>query len=277
MAQDNDNTLRFPLNVEERPFIRFLIRTRNAETGRMNMDGGSKSINLFLPMDFQIQDGASFDTINLGAITAFENNRNKKASTNNELTTSKTRESQAIAAAVINQMSAGTLEGATKIGLVQGNVTSNNMSTATFSDMQIRNFNFNFQMMPTSEKESDIITKIENTFRKFMYPKKLGSGFALEYPPLFRITFHLPNGERNKYLPTIKDSYLTSLNTNYNQQGGNMYFKDGAPTDTSIGLTFQEQRQLTREDLYVDTDSLDDIEQVEIKAGSSYDELKIGG
>lgn len=277
MAQDNDNTLRFPLNVEERPFIRFLIRTRNAETGRMNMDGGSKSINLFLPMDFQIQDGASFDTINLGAITAFENNRNKKASTNNELTTSKTRESQAIAAAVINQMSGGTLEGATKIGLVQGNVTSNNMSTATFSDMQIRNFNFNFQMMPTSEKESDIITKIENTFRKFMYPKKLGSGFALEYPPLFRITFHLPNGERNKYLPTIKDSYLTSLNTNYNQQGGNMYFKDGAPTDTSIGLTFQEQRQLTREDLYVDTDSLDDIEQVEIKAGSSYDELKIGG
>jgi len=277
MAQDNDNTLRFPLNVEERPFIRFLIRTRNAETGRMNMDGGSKSINLFLPMDFQIQDGASFDTINLGAITAFENNRNKKASTNNELSTSKQRESQAIAAAVINQMSGGSLEGATKIGLVQGNVTSNNMSTATFNDMQIRNFNFNFQMMPTSEKESDIITKIENTFRKFMYPKKLGSGFALEYPPLFRITFHLPNGDRNKYLPTIKDSYLTSLNTNYNQQGGNMYFKDGAPTDTSIGLTFQEQRQLTREDLYVDTDSLDDIEQIEIKAGSSYDELKIGG
>jgi hypothetical protein len=277
MAQDNNNNLRFPLNVEERPFVRFLIRTRNQETGRMNMDGGSKAINLFLPMDFQIQDGASFDTINLGAITAFENNRSKKASSNNELTTQKTRESQAIAAAVINQMSGGSLEGATKIGLVQGNVTSNNMSTATFNDMQIRNFNFNFQMMPTSQQESDIITKIENTFRKFMYPKKLGSGFALEYPPLFRITFHLPNGDKNKFLPTIKDSYLTALNTNYNQQGGNMFFKDGAPTDTAIGLSFQEQRQLTREDLYTDTDSLDDIEQVTITADSSYDELNIGG
>ena len=97
-------------------------------------------------MDFQIADGASFDSINLGAITAFENFRKsgKENASDFANQSGKTRESQAIAAAVINQMSAGSLEGATQIGLVSNNVAVNNMSTSTFSDMQIRNFNFNF-------------------------------------------------------------------------------------------------------------------------------------
>lgn len=274
-----DNTLRFPHNVEDRPFVRFLIRERNKTTGRMNM-GASKSINLFIPMDFQIADGAQFDSINLGAITAFENFRKsgKENASDFANANGKTRESQAIAAAVINQMSAGSLEGATQIGLVSNNVAVNNMSTSTFSDMQIRNFNFNFQMMPSSEKETDTITKIENTFRKYMYPRKIGSGFALEYPPLFRISFHNPDGKQNKFLPTIKDSYLVGLNTNYNQQGGNMFFKDGAPTDTSVSLQFQEQRQLTREDLYVNTadGTLDDLETVEVKADQDYEGITFG-
>ena len=275
MSQDNENSLRFPLNVEDRPLVRFLIRTRVAKTGKMDM-GSSKSINLFLPMDFQIADGASYDSINLGAIKAFEENRQSEEQAR-ENVKGKDRESIAIAAAVLNQMTGGTLEGATQIGLVSNNVAVNNMSTATFNDMQIRNFNFNFQLMPTTEKESDIIRKIENTFRKFMYPRKIGTGFALEYPPLFRISFHTPDGKINKFLPTIKDSYLTSLNTNYNQQGGNMYFKDGAPTDTSISLGFQEQRQLVRQDLYIDDNDLDNVEQRRVLANTLYDELEIGG
>jgi len=275
MSQDNENSLRFPLNVEDRPFVRFLIRTRVAKTGKMDM-GSSKSINLFLPMDFQIADGASYDSINLGAIKAFEENRQTEEQVR-ENVKGKDRESIAIAAAVLNQMTGGTLEGATQVGLVTNNVAVNNMSTATFNDMQIRNFNFNFQLMPTTEKESDIIRKIENTFRKFMYPRKIGTGFALEYPPLFRISFHTPDGKINKFLPTIKDSYLTSLNTNYNQQGGNMYFKDGAPTDTSISLGFQEQRQLVRQDLYIDDNDLDNVEQRRVLANTLYDELEIGG
>ena len=195
MSQDNENSLRFPLNVEDRPFVRFLIRTRVAKTGKMDM-GSSKSINLFLPMDFQIADGASYDSINLGAIKAFEENRQTEEQVR-ENVKGKDRESIAIAAAVLNQMTGGTLEGATQVGLVTNNVAVNNMSTATFNDMQIRNFNFNFQLMPTTEKESDIIRKIENTFRKFMYPRKIGTGFALEYPPLFRISFHTPDGKIN--------------------------------------------------------------------------------
>jgi len=274
MSQDNENALRFPSNVKDRPFIRFLIRKREAETGRMDLGGGSRSINLFVPMDLQIADSANFDTINLGAISAF-----KSAVTSKENTDTNSRESIAIAAAVINQATAGTFDGANKVGLVSKNVASNNMTTATFNDMGIRNFNFNFQMMPSSQKESETITQIENTFRKFMYPKKIGAtGFALEYPPLFRITFHDPNGEINKYFPTIKDCYLTSLNTNYNQQGGNMFFKDGAPTDTSISLSFQEQRQLTREDLYHDIDDIKSAtpKRLDKDGNNAYDTLFIG-
>ena len=80
-----------------------------------------------------------------------------------------------------------------------------------------------------------------------MYAKREGE-FALKYPPLFRIKF-MKGKKVNEYMPFIFDSYLTGLTASYNNNA-NMFHKDGAPTDLTLALSFQEQRQLTRDDLY---------------------------
>ena len=59
-----------------------------------------------------------------------------------------------------------------------------------FTGTNLRSFAFSFKMIAESPDESDAIKNIENTFRKFLYPKKLtSSDFLLEYPPLFKIEF----------------------------------------------------------------------------------------
>ena len=97
-----------------------------------------------------------------------------------------------------------------------------------------------------------IAHKIENAFRKYMYPKERGTG-SLEYPPTFRIEF-MSGGKPNKYMPRIIDTYLTGMGANYNATGNAFHENDGvlgaAPTEIDLSMTFQEVRAITRDDLY---------------------------
>ena len=130
---------------------------------------------------------------------------------------------------------------------VKAGVALNNQSTLTYEGASIRTFELNFNLVASNSKEAETIRVIEHTFRKYMYAKREGE-FALKYPPLFRIKF-MKGKKVNEYMPFIFDSYLTGMNASYNNNA-NMFHKDGAPTDITIGLSFQEQRQLTRNDLY---------------------------
>jgi hypothetical protein len=94
---------------------------------------------------------------------------------------------------------------------------------------------------------------IENSFRKYMYPKSRGLG-ALEYPPTFRIKF-MSGGEINNYMPRIIDTYLTAMSVNYNATGNSFHMNDSigaAPVEIDLNMTFQEVRAITRDDLYGD-------------------------
>jgi hypothetical protein len=137
-----------------------------------------------------------------------------------------------------------------KSGLVVNPFTS-----VTFEGVNVRSFEFAFKLIPSSRNESKTAHKIENAFRKYMYPKSRGAG-ALEYPPTFRIEF-MAGGLPNKYMPRIIDTYLTTMSTNYNATGNSFHTNDGvlgaAPTEIDISMTFQEVRAITRDDLYGDT------------------------
>jgi len=137
-------------------------------------------------------------------------------------------------------------------GMAMG-VAANPYIATAFESTTLRSFGFNFKCVPESSEEAEDVRKIENTFRKFMYPKELDV-IALQYPPVFRIKFY--NGEEeNKFMPMILDSYLINLTTTYNETS-NMFHADGAPVETSMSVTFQETKALIRDDLYSD-DSLD--------------------
>ena len=127
---------------------------------------------------------------------------------------------------------------------IQMGVAANPYIATAFESTTLRSFGFTFKCVPESSED---VRLIENLFRKFMYPKELDA-IALQYPPIFRIKFY--NGEEeNKFMPMILDSYLINLTTTYNETS-NMFHGDGAPVETSMSITFQETKALTRDDLY---------------------------
>ena len=129
----------------------------------------------------------------------------------------------------------------------------NPYTTQNFDGVTVRSFAFNFKLIPTSAEEAKDIHRIENQFRKYMYPKDRGAG-SLEYPPTFRIRFMV--GEReNKYLPRILQCYLTNMTASVNATGNAFHKNDdlgASPTELDLNLTFQEVRAITRDDLYED-------------------------
>lgn len=202
-------------------------------------------IHLFIPSGFALGDGANFGSIDLGVINAAQNAMTEKG--DNVAGNVTENEAVAIGAALLNKMGVGSDINAAGAAATKAGVAINPQTTLTYEGANIRQFEMSFQLVASSAKEAEMIRVIEHTFRKYMYAKKEGD-FALKYPPLFRVKFM--KGKRvNKFLPFLFDSYLTGLNVTYNSDG-NMYHKDGAPTDVTIGLSFQEQRQLTRDDLY---------------------------
>ena len=107
-------------------------------------------------------------------------------------------------------------------------------------------------MVPESKEEAEDSRRIENFFRKYLYPKKEGL-FSLKYPPKFKIQFFVGE-EENKYMPMIHDCYLTGVGATMNPEG-NSFFIDGQPTAMELSLSFSETKQLTRHDVYTESAS----------------------
>ena len=202
-------------------------------------------IHLYVPSGISLGDGANFGNIDLGTINAIEGMMKKDEEGNRKMATD--LEATAIGTALLNKMGIGDDLSVAAANQVKSGVALNNQSTLAYEGSSIRTFEMAFTLVSSNSKEAETMRIIEHTFRKYMYAKREGE-FALKYPPLFRIKF-MKGKEVNKFMPFIFDSYLTGMTTSYNNNG-NMYHKDGSPTDVQIQLSFQEQRQLTRDDLY---------------------------
>jgi len=207
-------------------------------------------IHLYIPQGFALGDGANYGNVDLGMIGAAESliKKDEKGKRTGELDMSGA-EAKAIGTALLDKLGLGSDLGNSKLmsDQIKSGVALRNESTLTFEGASVRTFELSFTLVASSAKEAETIRVIEHTFRKYMYAKKEGT-FAVKYPPLFRIKF-MKGKEVNEFLPFLYDSYLTGLNTSYNNNA-NMFHKDGSPTDVNIQLSFQEQRQLTRDDLY---------------------------
>lgn len=208
-------------------------------------------IHLYIPQGFALGDGANYGNVDLGMIGAAESLLVKDKETGKrtgELDMSG-EEAKAIGTALLDKLGLGSDLGTSKLmsDQIKSGIALRNESTLTFEGASVRTFDLSFTLVASNAKEAETIRVIEHTFRKYMYAKKEGT-FAVKYPPLFRIKF-MKGKEVNKFLPFLYDSYLTGLNTSYNNNA-NMFHKDGSPTDINIQLSFQEQRQLTRDDLY---------------------------
>jgi hypothetical protein len=199
-------------------------------------------IHLFVPVGIGSNDGMNYGSAELGVAGAVAT-----ATTGGGDVGS----SDIIAATTKAFKSGGGATLAASAELKSGLIV-NPYTATTFEGVNVRQFEFAFKLVPTSAEESVTAHKIENAFRKYMYPKDIGAG-SLEYPPTFRIKF-MAGGKVNKYMPRIIDTYLTGMTANYNATGNSFHANDGkrgaAPVEIDLTLSFQEVRAITRDDLY---------------------------
>jgi hypothetical protein len=242
----------FPLSLREtgdgpeKECIRFTIVDRKELEEK-------KSIFLYTPNGLSVADGASYNSVDLGMIGGM---MGKIDQVQAEVAGGKGMLEAVKGAGLGNDVLQGLknkFTGGTAIGQairMKAGEAVNPFTQLAFAGTTARSFSFTFKMVPESEQEMEVARKIENTFRKFLYPKLHTSALALKYPPFWKIQF-MKGSEENKFLPFIQLSYLQSFTATYNATG-NVFHPDGAPTEIDMALTFAEAKALTREDLYSD-------------------------
>lgn len=138
-----------------------------------------------------------------------------------------------------------------------------------FKQVNIREWSFSFQLIPTSEKESIEVENIIDFFRKEQLPEELGTGqisMAYKFPNLMQIKAVyfakdeelfdgrpavLPQNIITRFLP----AYLQSVDITYNTSGMSFY-DNGKFHDATMNLKFIEYRPLNKRDIMIEREYL---------------------
>jgi len=234
-------------------------------------DPSAGSVALFLPQNIQIQDGVTYDNFELGRIGAAAesalnldqgNLQGAIASAGGELAgqigdvlaliRGTGNVGPGIASLAAQSATPRTISSA--ISSATGIATNPNVRTL-FRQVPIRNFNFTFELIPSSATEAQQIKDIIKFFRTELYPSALalqtGTNYGYRFPNRFLIKMKYrnkadPDGSFNgiKFLPV----YLQTFNAVYNTAGQALH-SDGNFQSASINMNFIESRPLNRQDV----------------------------
>lgn len=118
-----------------------------------------------------------------------------------------------------------------------------------FDGLEYRTFTYQYNLMPKSEQESQMLTSMIKFFRTQMLPEPTFGGAFFQIPNYFQIKYHI-NGEADPlHLNKIKPSVLTQCEVQYGGNGAFGIFRDsGAPAVIDLSLTFQEVQLVTKSD-----------------------------
>lgn len=127
-------------------------------------------------------------------------------------------------------------------------VISNQNMELLFNKVQLREFQFAFQMSPRSAAEGKNVRRIIRFFKQGMAARAVGDQAPLAgkttsflgTPNIFGIKYQHYDGKQIIGLNRIKDCALTNMSVQYSD--GNMYqsFDDGQPVTVTMALSFTE-------------------------------------
>jgi len=130
-------------------------------------------------------------------------------------------------------------ESGASIDLSRGTVP-NPYTVATFQNVTPRQHQLSFRLIPTSQKDSQMIQRVIKNFEYHSLPGK--SDLFLTYPDELEITFF-----GTQYLFQFARCVLTGVQTSYTPLGAWTPMVDTAPAAVELTLNLQEVEQLTRE------------------------------
>ena len=165
-----------------------------------------------------------------------------------------------------------------KLSTNAGNATSmatriavNPNTRAIFKQVNIREWNFVFQMIPTSPYETRLIENIIDFFRSEQLPTELvtsgGVGMAYRFPNLMHIKALYRDERTGRYKPILTrflPAYLQAVDVTYNTTGMSFY-EGGKFHDATMNLKFIEYRPLNKDDIDVERDYLGKTDRIKPK------------
>jgi hypothetical protein len=125
-----------------------------------------------------------------------------------------------------------------------------------FQGVNLRTFQFTFDMAPRSNSEAQEVKQIIRTFKREMSAKtsggagsgsNTGAGLFITAPSLFQLTYK-SGPRKHPFLNTFKPCALTDVTVNYTASGTYATYEDGSPVHIQMGLTFKEINPVYSED-----------------------------
>lgn len=270
-------SLRYPLGDQEKfqNMIKFTALSRQQKNNRVDKFVTSPefaastlgAVSLYMPAGLQVNDNLSYDNVDtgLGGMLA---NSYQNAASSSEFLKQVAKDSPQLGDRFISQKLAeasqnkGIVGGAAGQVLINRGEVVNPHTQMLFRSPALRQFNFNFKLIPRSKAEAKEIIKIVQFFRLAAYPS-LGPGSAevdaksanakqlnmatYTFPDVFEIKY-MSGSRENRNLIKFGRAYLTAINVNYNQSSPTFY-EDGMPSEIDLSLTFQETKAISREDI----------------------------
>lgn len=131
---------------------------------------------------------------------------------------------------------------------VSTGLTLNPNTRSSLRGVAIRNFTFNFNLIPETRKEAEMIKLIIQFFREQMYPEDVnvrGVSVGYKFPNKFRINM---NYDDKPVATKILDCFLENFQTNYNPNSMSFH-EDGNFPEINISMMFREERTLRQKDI----------------------------
>lgn len=221
---------------------------------------------LYLPTNLVFSDGVEYGSVDLGvsgglveqgirggnsALDVFKRLGNEAVDQLGSLSDAFTRGLTSEAAQIAAVKLAGKINDGVRGGVeLATGVTVNPNKRSILRGVAIRNFAFQFKMIPTSQQEANSIKQIIRFFRQEMYPEDIqfgGISYGYKFPNKWNITLSYKG---QQVATRILPSFLTGLDTNYNPNSMSFH-TDGSFPEIDLSLRFVEERALRKQDIQV--------------------------
>lgn len=231
---------------------------RSVKRGTSSLISPGGTVVLYLPAGFQMNEGVQYDQTDLGIAGAGAEAAFADGGVTGALAGSATGFLEALKSDVGSPQARlaalETAKRAAKIdaGVIAGaqaaaGVTVNPNQRTLFKRVNIREFAFNFTLVPVNAGEAATVTEIVNFFRYYLYPKAIGGDIKVgyEFPEKFQIKVGSALGWN---APEIKPCYLRNVAVTYNPNAI-AFHEDGNPVETQLSLNFVEAAALDRDQI----------------------------
>jgi hypothetical protein len=133
-----------------------------------------------------------------------------------------------------------------------------------FKGVQLRSFNFSFNLAPRDKNESREVKNIIRTFKKSMAARSssgAGAGLFISSPNIFQLEYRSGN-IKHPFLHSFKPCALLNMGVDYTGSGSYATYEDATPVHMKLNLSFQEINPVYFSD-YKDEKDLTDADGVE--------------